>query len=861
MAITTARRIVTIACFLSVATGCWAQVSFEWSGRFAARGAPAPIRRPVWHDFGQGPELCAIANVGTNFDQVVRLDEEGWQTVGPILQGTIHDLASFDSGSGPQLYASGSLLFSSHTALGHFFRWTGTQWTQAPAPGWGVSAMTIFDFGAGPRLCTFSTNLLSFNGMSWSVVPGSMAALGDNGSDFVTFDDGAGPRLFAASGSDVRKWTGASWQILATVDYTVNALAVFNDGTGAKLYAGGSFTQMNGAPMAAIARWNGGLSWSPVGPGLSFPQPPMAVIEDLLAVQAASPLLYAAGRFSNAGPAIVGPVASWNGTAWAPAATSFQNENGSQPSTTALAVSGPPGGETLYLGGKFNRIDGIVAHFAARRPAGQPWSAAPATANGGPGGQITASAVYDGGNGPELVVAGSFESIGGAIAHLIARWNGTDWLPLGSGVDGLVTAMTPWHDGVSTALYVTGQFSVAGGVACNNIAKWDGNAWSALGSGLSRGASPPVLSLLALDAPQYPVPYLVAGGNFGMAGGQIVSGIAAWNGAYWSPIGGADWATNAGGIKALAVWDDGSGPQIYAAGHGGSVGGTPVNGMQRWNGLTWSAVPFWNAPTLVVIWGLEVFDDGQGPELYVSYAGTSSSGEVVKLTGTSGTVVAGLNGTIRAMRVFDDGDGPGLYLGGLFTSVYGMPASGVVRYRTGAFAALGSGLNITPMLAGPPPNPTVLTLSAHDDGSGNALFAGGTFAVAGGRASSGVAQWTIGAPILDLAQPITPGGAAFIHCSNLQSGREYFNIFSTEVCGGGPGSGPYLGLCASDPMSLLVQLSVPLETPPFHFLGIGGTRDFGPYGGMPVGLTIEAITIDVTGAFWRVSAVDSITFQ
>ncbi len=36
-------------------------------------------------------------------------------------------------------------------------------------------------------------------------------------------------------------------------------------------------------------------------------------------------------------------------------------------------------------------------------------------------------------------------------------------------------------------LYVTGGFDSAGGIAVNNIAKWNGSSWSAVGTGLNQG--------------------------------------------------------------------------------------------------------------------------------------------------------------------------------------------------------------------------------------------------------------------------------------------------------------------------------------------------------------------------------------
>src|SRR5689334_18035381 len=47
----------------------------------------------------------------------------------------------------------------------------------------------------------------------------------------------------------------------------VRTLAVFDDGTGPALYAGGSFKTMGGIVVNNIARWDGG-HWSALGAGL-----------------------------------------------------------------------------------------------------------------------------------------------------------------------------------------------------------------------------------------------------------------------------------------------------------------------------------------------------------------------------------------------------------------------------------------------------------------------------------------------------------------------------------------------------------------------------------------------------------------
>ena len=60
-----------------------------------------------------------------------------------------------------------------------------------------------------------------------------------------------------------------------------------------------------------------------------------------------------------------------------------------------------------------------------------------------------------------------------------------DWSALGSGMNQVVAALAV----SGTNLYAGGYFTMAGGVSANCIAKWDGSAWSALGSGISGGAT------------------------------------------------------------------------------------------------------------------------------------------------------------------------------------------------------------------------------------------------------------------------------------------------------------------------------------------------------------------------------------
>ena len=70
---------------------------------------------------------------------------------------------------------------------------------------------------------------------------------------------------------------------------------------------------------------------------------------------------------------------------------------------------------------------------------------------------------------------------GGESANRIARWNGSSWSELGSGMNDWVHALTVYNG----QLIAGGQFTTAGGETVNRIARWDGESWSALGSGMN----------------------------------------------------------------------------------------------------------------------------------------------------------------------------------------------------------------------------------------------------------------------------------------------------------------------------------------------------------------------------------------
>jgi hypothetical protein len=101
----------------------------------------------------------------------------------------------------------------------------------------------------------------------------------------------------------------------------------------------------------------------------------------------------------------------------------------------------------------------------------------------------------------------------------IARWDGTAWSALG---EGLIDSEHPYQPGVlvmvssGTDLFVGGRFTSAGGLTANYIAKWDGTHWTKLGSGMNSWVQ--ALAFSGND--------LYAGGYFTMAGGKLSTYVA-----------------------------------------------------------------------------------------------------------------------------------------------------------------------------------------------------------------------------------------------------------------------------------------------------------------------------------------------
>ncbi len=213
--------------------------------------------------------------------------------------------------------------------------------------------------------------------------------------------------------------------------------------------------------------------------------------------------------------------------------------------------------------------------------------------------------------------------------------------------------------------------------------KWDGVAWFPLGSGIE-GQLSEVRALTVFDDGSGAALY--AGGTFSLAGGLPAENVAKWDGKHWSAVG-----EGIGGqikdVNALAVFDNGSGSRLFLGGRDASFGSGESYNLASWNGLAWMAHRY-SDPTVsssAEVTSLVVLRTESGDSLYAggyfySYGNPPESG-LAKLDGESLAIVPNAPVALAALAEFDDGAGNALYAGGDFRFADGILSAFLARWR------------------------------------------------------------------------------------------------------------------------------------------------------------------------------------
>lgn len=375
-------------------------------------------------DFGAGPVLIASSRGPGLFGHkrtalTVRVNGQ-WQEPGDVqggLSGGVQAMTVMDLGSGPRLYVGGIFCYADSLDANSLGSWDGHTWsTISPSTGFGGrwNALTSYVSAAGTQLACGGFGVALTNGSQLTGIitpsgPSSVVySLKQFGSDL--YVGGAFLYLNGIPTPNIGKWNGTSVVAMDQgMNGAVNALATFDDGSGAALYAGGSFTIANGSFMPRIARWNG-ANWSPLGSGLNGLCDALVVFDD-----GSGTALYAAGTFTNAGGVPASCVARWKNNAWSAVGAGLNAQ------VLTLGVFDDGSGPALYAGGNFTTSGSTPLERIARWN-GTSWTGL----GGGVDGSVCAIQSFDSGNGAgaELFVGGTFHKAANQNSNYIAAWRG-----------------------------------------------------------------------------------------------------------------------------------------------------------------------------------------------------------------------------------------------------------------------------------------------------------------------------------------------------------------------------------------------------------------------------------------------------
>ena len=469
-----------------------------------------------------------------------------------------------------------------------------------------------------------------------------------------------------------------------------------------------------------VARWDG-RQWSALGAGLDAEALSLGVHDD-----GNGPALFVGGRFSTASGLDAGGLARWDGADW-----STPLPQGGRAVVRALATADFGAGPVLAVGGRPLFLGPDEAARSLAFWDGRHWSLPREGAGMGVEGLVLALTAFDDGTGTKMVAGGDFRMAGDVAIDRVAAWDGRAWALLGAGFNGTVHALAIFDDGSGEALYAAGAFTASGEIPTARIARWEavGQRWLPVGEGLDGW----VLDLAVFDDGRGKALYAV--GQFMSAGGVDARRVARWDGVEWSAVGPRLVDGFSSSANALAVFDDGTGPALYAGGSFTIAGGLPARRIARWDGVAWR--PFGTAQGADdTVRTMVVADLGDGPALFAGGDFLAIDGQpasrVARWDGVQWSPVGvGVRSSVNALAASDDGDGPALYAAGRFFRLGDERRSSyIARWDGDDWSPLGDGLSRE-----------ADALAVVDDGSGPALFVGGSFTTAGGVASSGLARW------------------------------------------------------------------------------------------------------------------------
>ena len=502
---------IAVGPFLGV--GVWSPGSGTWDapGGLGLMGSPLPTALLV-HNDGTGEALYVAGSFSgvltvPDTTNIARFDGTNWSSVGGGLPADEKpgSLLTFDpDGPGPQ-----PTVLVAITGLAVNV-WDGVSWTSFPYPGGAsgcapVTAAAVVPESDGTSAVYFGSvscfanqsRLFRFDGTQVSEVVGSdVAPIGDGSTPaFYTYagyhDLGGGSQLvldgvYNAPGTldnSLVAWSENHWinpgptQAIQDRPRVVRSMIVANTNAPSagdqRLVVAGQGAISNGnQPLVSAFD---GVVWQPLdGPGTPISQPNDAFS---LATDE-SGIIHAAFLDGRDGQGVNRySVAAWTGAGWQSLNTTpagFNTNSGSLDPDPLFILSANIGGDhDLFAYGRFLTIDGNTI----------------------PG---------------------------------VARWDGTGWVALGSGLNptgsSIRTRAVAFDDGAGTKLFVSGTFNNAGGTpSVRGMAYWNGATWTDASAGLN---STTLYDLFIADGALFAMQNLAAAN----------APVYKWNGAAWTIV-------------------------------------------------------------------------------------------------------------------------------------------------------------------------------------------------------------------------------------------------------------------------------------------------------------------------------------
>jgi PKD repeat protein len=307
----------------------------------------------------------------------------------------------------------------------------------------------------------------------------------------------------------VAQWDGTSWSCLLGGVGIVARAGVVWDG---KLVVVGDFWNVAQPCVGCngVAVWDG-VSWTPLGDGVN---------NDVLSVTVWNNQVVIAGDFTEADGVPIARIAKWNGTVWESVGPigSFDND---------IRAMVEFDGE-LWVGGDFNNVGGNTSYDGLVKydPDSADWVGGNTGVDLIGGVDESVRVLYVNPNDGNLYMGGEFTELwdGDAAAsdpnmRGIAMYDGSNWFPLGTGLNEYCRAIHEYNGDVVAG----GYFTSAGGVPANKIARWNGTTWSAMGLGFDAvGIDEYVKSATVWNG------IFFAGGAYTQAEGNPMDYISQW---------------------------------------------------------------------------------------------------------------------------------------------------------------------------------------------------------------------------------------------------------------------------------------------------------------------------------------------